>query len=104
VSRDKRRAWFMDQYKNPHESKHTVGEVIEWLARTRFTFVNSVPKTRPFAPLTESEKLFKPDRLGSAAERLLINLGMIVTGHREGGFFVVIARKPQRGSAIPRER
>ncbi len=93
VSRDKRRSWFMDQYKNPHESKHTVGEVVGWLARTGFEFVNSVPKTRPFAPLTESEKLFRPDRLGSTAERLLVNLGMIVTGHREGGFFVVMARK-----------
>ncbi len=35
VSAQKRRAWFMDRYKNPHESKHTVGEVIGWLEDDR---------------------------------------------------------------------
>ncbi|MCA1585066.1 MAG: class I SAM-dependent methyltransferase [Acidobacteria bacterium] len=94
VSREKRRSWFMDQYKNPHESKHTVGEVVTWLYRTGFEFVNSVPKTMPLSPIDESERLFKPQRLGSGLERLAVNLGMIVTGHREGGFFIVIARKP----------
>lgn len=95
VSRDKRRSWFMDQYKNPHESKHTVGEVVGWLQRTGFEFVNSVPKTMPLSPIDESERLFKPQRLGTVVERLAVNLGMIVTGHREGGFFIVIARKPK---------
>lgn len=98
VSRDKRRSWFMDQYKNPHESKHTVGEVVGWLRRTGFEFVNSVPKTMPLSPMDESERLFKQQRLGSVVERLAVNLGMIVTGHREGGFFIVIARKPARGT------
>jgi SAM-dependent methyltransferase len=93
VSQEKRRAWFLDQYKNPHESKHTVGEVAGWLERGGFAFVTSVPRTRPFAPLRDGESLFKPDRQGSALERLLVNLGMVVSGHREGGFFVVIARK-----------
>ncbi len=96
VSRDKRRSWFMDQYKNPHESKHTVGEVLTWLKRTRLEFVNSVPKTMPFAPIDATEKLFSKDRVGTVPERLLVNLGMVATGHREGGFFIVIARKPAR--------
>ena len=94
VSRDKRRSWFMDQYKNPHESKHTVGEVLTWLKRTGLEFVNSVPKTTPFSPIDGTEKLFSTSRMGSVPERLLVNLGMVVTGHREGGFFIVIARKP----------
>jgi SAM-dependent methyltransferase len=94
VSAQKRRAWFMDQYKNPHESKHTVGEVIGWLKAIDFEFVHAIPKTVPFTELGEDEKLFKPERLGSLAERLIVNLGEIVTGHREGGFFITIARRP----------
>ncbi|MEW5984829.1 MAG: methyltransferase domain-containing protein [Acidobacteriota bacterium] len=93
LSLAKRTAWFMDQYKNPHESKHTVGEVLGWLAHTGFTFVHALPKTTPFARLGEHEQIFEPDRLGSPFERGLVNLGMIVTGHLEGGFFTVIARK-----------
>lgn len=26
----KMEAWFADQYQNPHESKHTIGEVLKW--------------------------------------------------------------------------
>lgn len=94
VSTQKRRSWFMDQYKNPHESKHTVGEVIGWLKKIGFEFVHAIPKTVPFTELADDEKLFKPERLGTPFERLLVNLGMMITGHREGGFFIIIARRP----------
>ncbi len=94
VSEAKRRAWFMDQYKNPHESKHTVGEVLEWLKGVGFQFVHAIPKTVPFSELEHDEKLFRRERLGNRFERLLVNLGMVLTGHREGGFFIIIARRP----------
>ncbi|MCP4549987.1 MAG: methyltransferase domain-containing protein [bacterium] len=93
ISQAKRDSWFNDQYKNPHESKHTVGEVLGWLEETNFKFVHSLPKTVPFENIDHSERLFQPDRLGNLFERLIVNLGMIVTGHKEGGFFIVIARK-----------
>ena len=32
----KKLTWFMDQYKNPHESKHTIGEVLNWFDATCF--------------------------------------------------------------------
>jgi 2-polyprenyl-3-methyl-5-hydroxy-6-metoxy-1,4-benzoquinol methylase len=96
ISSAKKKSWFMDQYKNPHESKHTVGEVLEWLAPNDLTFVNSLPKTVPFKPFNESEDLFTPDRLGNKFERFCVDLGMISSGHREGGFFIVIARKQAR--------
>jgi SAM-dependent methyltransferase len=94
VSAQKRRAWFMDQYKNPHESKHTVGEVIGWLNEIGFEFVHAIPKTVPFTELQENEKLFKPERLGSVFERFVVNIGQMITGHQEGGFFITIARRP----------
>jgi len=86
VSQAKRDSWFNDQYKNPHESKHTVGEVLHWLERTKFTFIHSLPKTVPFERIDVSERLFKTDRLGNLFERLIVNIGMIMSGHREGGF------------------
>ena len=93
VSAAKRRSWFMDQYKNPHESKHTVGEVLGWLDRIGFQFVHAIPKTVPFRELGDNERLFRPERVGSPVERLVVNLGMILAGHREGGFFITIARR-----------
>jgi SAM-dependent methyltransferase len=92
ISQAKRRAWFMDQYKNPHESKHTVPEVLRWLDETGFTFVHCIPNTVPFTNLDESEKLFQQQRLGNWLERLIVNIEMTIAGHREGGFFIIIAR------------
>ena len=89
----KRRAWFMDQYKHPHESKHTIGEVLGWLRETGFRFVTSVPRSKPFQPFGDGDSLFRPETPGGAIERLMVELGMIARGSREGGFFVVTARK-----------
>lgn len=98
VSAAKRRSWFMDQYKNPHESKHTVGEVLRWLERIGFEFVHAIPKTVPFSRLEDKERLFRSERVGNGFERLLVNLGHVFTGHREGGFFITIARRPADAS------
>jgi hypothetical protein len=89
----KRRAWFMDQYKHPHESKHTIGEVLGWLRETGFSFVTSVPRSKPFQPFGDADNLFRPEEPGSWLERLMVELGMSARGSREGGFFVVTARK-----------
>jgi SAM-dependent methyltransferase len=90
----KRNAWFMDQYKNPHESKHTLGEVMGWLRETGLEFVSSLPRSRPFQKLGEQERLFHAETPGGWLERLVVELGMISRGSREGGFFVVIGRRP----------
>ena len=89
----KRRAWMMDQYKHPHESKHTMGEVLGWFRRTGFRFVKSIPRSRPFQPFGSDENLFEPETPGNWLERLAVELGMILSGSREGGFFIMVGRK-----------
>jgi len=89
----KKRAWFADQYKHPHESKHTIGETLKWLERTGFSFVRSIPRSKPLQGFSERENLFVPEKPGNAFERLLVETGMIFSGSREGGFFTVIGRK-----------
>ena len=95
---DKRRAWFMDQYKHPHESKHTIGEVLHWFDETGFEFVKSLPHSKPFQPFSPDERLFQPEAPGNALERLMVELGMIAKGSQEGGFFTMIGRRRARES------
>lgn len=91
----KRKAWFMDQYKNPHESKHTVGQVLRWIDQNGLQFVKSIPKTRLGAAFSSSEKLFEKDAPGGTIERTLVEISMAVRTSqiKEGGFFVMIAQK-----------
>jgi SAM-dependent methyltransferase len=90
----KKRAWFMDQYKHPHESQHTIGETLKWLPKLGLEFVRSIPGTIPFKPFSERENLFRPEPPGGPLQRLMVELGMAFKGSREGGFFIIIARKP----------
>ncbi|RIL06456.1 MAG: 2-polyprenyl-3-methyl-5-hydroxy-6-metoxy-1,4-benzoquinol methylase [Proteobacteria bacterium] len=94
TSAAKKRAWFADQYQHPHESKHTIGEVLGWLDAVGLRFVKSIPISRPFRTFADDERLFAPEPPGNALERTLVELGMITSGSREGGFFIVIAQRP----------
>ena len=38
ISDKKKHTWYMDQYKNPHESKHTVDEVLSWFENNGFEY------------------------------------------------------------------
>jgi ubiquinone/menaquinone biosynthesis C-methylase UbiE len=84
--------WFLDQYKNPHESKHTIDEVLKWFDRTGFDFVKSLPKSKIFEPLSENENLFEAGQKGNRLDHLLVQAYLAYTG-REGGFFLMIGKK-----------
>jgi SAM-dependent methyltransferase/uncharacterized protein YbaR (Trm112 family) len=89
------RAWFADQYRHPHESKHTFGEIQGWFDRTGFEFVRGIPAMRPEDDGLEGRHLFEPQPRGTPLERFLVQAMQIgAAGQREGGLFVMIGRKP----------
>jgi len=93
----KRRAWLMDQYKHPHESKHTIAEVMHWVDETGLRFVRSIPSTKAFQ-FSSRAKLFQPEAPAPWLERTLVEWAQVFRGSREGGFFIVTARRPaERG-------
>lgn len=85
---------FMDQYKHPHESRHTIAEVVDWRPAAGVTLVKTIPRTRPpFGNLAETERLFVPEPQGNAVERWEAEPSMVFSSSREGGFFIVTGRK-----------
>ena len=95
IDKVRRETWFLDQYKNPHESKHTIREVLTWFKEAGFEFVSSIPKNTLFSPISADESIFAQDTLGNTAEQTLNEIMMMFTNAREGGFFTVIGRKPK---------
>jgi len=93
MSPEKIDAWFHDQYLHPHETKQTMGEVLGWFEKSGFEFVSSVPNTNPWVPFTQREELFTPTSSGSSLDRTIVQTKMIVTGNREGGFFIMIGKR-----------
>lgn len=93
LGKQRRDAWYADQYQNPHESKHTVSEVLTWLDRFDCELVKTIPGTRLLDGFSGSEKLFEPEPAGGGFERALVELGQLFSRSVEGGFFTVIARR-----------
>lgn len=89
----RQRAWFMDQYKHPHESKHTIGEVQGWFDQTGFKFMNAIPKATAFDAFAADEELFGSHARGSKLDHALVQLNMLLHGGRDGALFLMIGRK-----------
>jgi len=93
MSRGKRSSWFADQYQHPHESAHTMGEVLGWFSQSGFEFVHSVPSMNAWDAFDDDEKLLALVPPRSKLDRALAQAKMVFTGSREGGFFIMIGRK-----------
>jgi carbamoyltransferase len=89
----KREAWFQDQYCHPHESCHTLDEVLGWFEEDNVEFVNAIPKPAGGPELTADERIFEPKSRGTLISRLWSQLCSLPSGYREGGFFIVIGRR-----------
>jgi carbamoyltransferase len=93
MARGKTEAWLQDQYRHPHETCHTMDEVLGWMAEDGLEFVNSIPKPTPGPVLTPGEALFATRSAGTAIGRFLSQVADFGSGYREGGFFTMIGRR-----------
>jgi len=93
ISGVKKHTWFLDQYKNPHESKHTFEEILRWFDQTGFDFINSIPKLKAFEAFSENEMLFRANPRGNWLDHFLVQTKLIFTGSWEGGFFLMIGKR-----------
>ena len=91
---DERKAdiWVKDQYFNPHETWHSLDEVLGWFKENGIEYLNASPAILG----TDGEDvrdLFARTNPGSRYQRLVTQLSWIATIAREGALFDVIGRK-----------
>ncbi len=91
---EKLRAWYLDQYAHPHETRHSIDQVLRWLREEGLEFVSAVPSIRLGEPFDPARPLFAPSPPGGRLEHWLVQLGWIFSISREGALFDVIARRP----------
>ncbi len=81
-----------DQYKHPHESKHSIDEVLRWFKDNGVEFMSSIPSIGD-VEFRDDEPLFESHPLGTALGRLSSELEMLVSGGKDGGLFIMVGRK-----------
>jgi SAM-dependent methyltransferase len=92
--KEKIRGWWNDQYLHPHESCHTIGEVMDWFEKNRIQYLHTVP-------FTEFNKVSNVSISGvwlekgepGLIERALTQLKWIWETDREGGYWITFGKK-----------
>ncbi len=85
-------AWYMDQYRHPHETRHSMSEVERWFEQAGIQTLMSIPPAGGEA-FTEDTNLFSPRARRSSLEYFVSELEMLLTGGTDGGLYMMIGRK-----------
>jgi carbamoyltransferase len=104
MSVDKRRAWYADQYRHPHESKHTIGEVLQWFDERGVEFMRGIPRVTLDGVDANASNLFTSSSRGTRSDHFWVQAKQVVTGSREGGFFLMVGRVPGTATATAQAR
>ena len=64
-----------------------------WLDENNIEFVNSIPNTTVSVTFDAHERLFEKKPPGTSLSRAWNQSRSVLGGYREGGFFIVIARR-----------
>ncbi|MGD8500308.1 MAG: hypothetical protein PVJ86_06655, partial [Phycisphaerales bacterium] len=68
--------------------------VLQWFDRTGIEFVRCVLPRRSAGPLLDIGNLFEPQARPAGVDCFLAQVREAVIGGREGGFFLMIGRRP----------
>ena len=95
--KDRRKAeiWIKDQYYNPHETWHSIGEVQTWFDENDIEYLNCSPAIlgTDGEDAEDAGDLFRSTGPGNAYQRAVTQLSWLGTIAREGALFDVIGRK-----------
>src|SRR3989344_140972 len=90
LSEAKKRAWFMDQYQHPHESVHTIGEVLDWFDQSSVEFIGSMPAITARSEDFSQTRLFLKQPGGTRFSHFISQIRMALRGKENGGLFIMI--------------
>ena len=85
-------AWFRDQYKHPHDTCHSMTEVLRWFDSAGLEFLSSIP-TIDNSKIDKNWRLFEPHSAGTAIDRFSTELELLPYSGADGGLFIMIGRK-----------
>ena len=85
--------WIKDQYYNPHETWHSVDEVLGWFRENDVSYLTCSPRIIGSSHATEGRDLFAATTPGTAASRILTQISWLGSISSEGALFAMIGRR-----------
>jgi hypothetical protein len=92
--RDPRKAdiWIKDQYYNPHETWHSIDEVLGWFEENGVDYLNAHPPILGTSGEGASSLFAKTDP-GGFFQRIVTQIAWLASISREGALFDLIGRR-----------
>jgi SAM-dependent methyltransferase len=92
--RDRTKAdiWIKDQYYNPHETWHSIDEVMDWFRENDVAYLNCDPPIIG-AKNGGTADFFAPTNPSSKTSRVLTQLSWLTSISSEGALFVLVGRR-----------
>jgi len=92
---ERARGWWNDQYEHPHETTHTVGEILKWFKKNDIEYYQTVPSLKTF-----DQSILPISGVWNRANgdypylpvRLFKQFTWLWKTHQEGGYWVTFGR------------
>jgi 2-polyprenyl-3-methyl-5-hydroxy-6-metoxy-1,4-benzoquinol methylase len=94
--KERARGWWNDQYLHPHETSHTLGEVLRWFKKNNVQYYQTVPSSAPFKQsILEIAGVWNNfnEIYPYFSIRIYKQLSWIWKTNREGGYWITFGRK-----------
>jgi carbamoyltransferase len=85
--------------RHPQESTHTIGEVLQWYDERGVEFLRGIPRVTLDGEDATRSSVFTPSPRGTRWDHFWVQAKQVVTGSREGGFFLMIGKVPESAPA-----
>jgi hypothetical protein len=97
--KERARGWWNDQYSHPHETSHTIGEVMRWFRKNCVEYYETIPTSNLFDKSDiEITGVFRKKKAPNIFVRAYEQLKWIWTTHHEGGYWITFG-KDKRGKS-----
>lgn len=97
--KERARGWWNDQYLHPHETNHTIGEILRWFKKNNVEYYQMMPSLKLFdqSSLEIAGVWNKFDeKYPSFIKRAIKQIAWIYKTHREGGYWITFGRKKSK--------
>jgi 2-polyprenyl-3-methyl-5-hydroxy-6-metoxy-1,4-benzoquinol methylase len=97
---DKKRlnGWWNDQYMHPHETTHTVNEILCWFAENNIEYCQSLPSLHTREEGLDLDNFWDKTLSPSFFKRFVSQMMWIKDTHREGGFWITFGKNLPNGN------
>lgn len=93
----KQDSWFADQYQHPHESSHTITELLDWYKKNDVEYINSLPPIELFRSEKTAQRIFKKAPVkgwrNGRVSHFLKQLKWVIALRKTGGYFMIVGKK-----------